>query len=133
MLAWHIGFGSRGEKAAARYLRENGYEVLERNWRCKVGELDLICVKGDTIIFVEVKTRSQSAMADPLGAVDTPKRRKLSRAAAEYLTTHDAWDSPCRFDVVAIVIPEKGAKPQIVHIENAFELSLADAGGWQPW
>lgn len=131
MSAWHLSLGRRGESAASDYLQKRGYRVLERNWRCRGGELDLICSRKGTIVFVEVKTRTGGAQADPAGAVNAGKRQRLSRAAAEYLTRTGSWDVPCRFDVVAILRDAEGEAPRITHYENAFELSAG--GGWQPW
>ncbi|NJB68605.1 putative endonuclease [Desulfobaculum xiamenense] len=135
MSARHLETGEKGERAAEDYLRAHGYRVVERNWRCRSGELDLICDQGGTIVFVEVKTRTNGAMADPCGAVNRAKKARLSRAAGEYLTIHDAWGRPCRFDMVSVLNGTNGDAPDIEHLENAFELTHSGLGAcpWQPW
>lgn len=119
--------GKAGEKFAARYLRRNGLKILARNYRCPPGEVDIIaldrsgCCSGgaETIVFVEVKTRSSDRHVSPAAAVDARKRRQLTRVAGYYLAHHDTNDYAARFDVVSIVIGE-GEKPAVKHIPDAF-------------
>ena len=80
-----MSLGAAGEKAAAKALKGNGYRIVARNYRCAMGEIDLIAVDSDTIVFVEVKTRSDDSAADPENNVTYQKQRRLSRAARCYL------------------------------------------------
>ncbi|SKA64572.1 YraN family protein [Desulfobaculum bizertense] len=134
MSAWHVSLGKKGEDLAASYLQTSGFTIESRNWHCPSGELDIVCSQGDLMVFVEVKTRTQGPMSDPRAAVNRGKRARLSRAASEYLSSHEAWCRDCRFDVISIVVPKKGGKPQLEHIENAFQLMTAPGScAWQPW
>ncbi|MFQ5911721.1 MAG: YraN family protein [Nitrospinota bacterium] len=113
--------GKRGEEEAARYLRKLGYEILERNVRTRLGEIDLIARQRGVLVFVEVKTRSSGEFAPPELSVDGRKRRKLSALAQAYLGgLGEAVD--CRFDVLGITLPSKKATPLIRHIQNAFQI-----------
>ncbi len=114
-----MSLGAAGEKAAAKALKHSGYRIVARNYRCALGEIDLIAVDSETIVFVEVKTRSTDSAADPENNVTYQKQRRLTRAARCYLIEKSAQDRPCRFDVVAVVMPERG-KPQIEHFIDAF-------------
>lgn len=96
--------GRRGEEAAARYLVNRGYDILERNWSCLAGEADIIAKDGSVLVFVEVKTRSSVEKGFPAEAVGAAKRDKYERIALAYLTTCDYVDMPVRFDVVSIVV-----------------------------
>ncbi len=115
--------GRRGEKLAAKHLKKGGMKVLARNYRCPVGEADLIALEKttdcETIVFVEVKTRSSDKSVAPESAVNFAKQQKLRGIAKYYLASHNTADRPIRFDVVSIVIPP-GGKPNIRHIPNAF-------------
>ncbi|MEF3697307.1 YraN family protein [Desulfolutivibrio sp.] len=119
--AAHLATGRRGEDLAADHLAAAGYRILARNWRCRAGEVDFICAFGDTLVFVEVKTRAVSPQADPAGAVTASKRSRIIKAASAYLTAKDLWDTPCRFDVVAIIESPHGT--DIRRFENAFDAS----------
>jgi putative endonuclease len=112
-----------GEWLAARWLWLKGYRVLERNWRCAAGEVDLICRQGQTIVFVEVKTRRGKRLGAPEDAVDARKRRRLVQLARIYLARCRLDDAPCRFDVVAVV--SDGVVPSLRHLKAAFR---ADSG-----
>ena len=114
-----MNLGAAGEKAAAKYLRRLGYRIVTRNYRCPVGELDLVAVDEDTIVFVEVKTRRQDAAADPEAGITFHKQRRTTRAARYYLMEKSAQDRPSRFDVVAVLLPESG-KPSVEHFVDAF-------------
>ena len=95
--------GTAYEKIAAEYLSAQGYEIVEYNFRCRLGEIDLIARDEDYICFVEVKYRSGDATGEAIDAVDAKKQRKIIRVAEYYLMKHgkSEW-TPCRFDVVAI-------------------------------
>src|SRR5688500_650583 len=94
----------RGESAAARYLKENGYKVLIRNFRCDLGEIDIIARQGDTLVFVEVKTRVADEPT-PEQQVNEVKRHQITKAAKFYLSRYARPYPPARFDVIAIVWP----------------------------
>ncbi|MEK7357670.1 MAG: YraN family protein [Bdellovibrionota bacterium] len=111
--------GQRGEDLAARYLRRNGYTILDRNVKLGRYELDIIARDGDTIAFVEVKTRLPSDIATPEDSITTKKRKHLTGAARIYMQRNPAPDTYYRFDVVAITIPPTG-KPEIKLYKNAF-------------
>lgn len=130
--AGHLRRGKRGEDVAHDYLRSKGMTVLTRNWRGKRGELDLVCKDGDTLVFVEVKTRDRAGLAAPSDALTPEKQRRLVRAAEEYLSRNKAWDQPCRFDLVAVTVGGDGRGAEVEHTENAFQLE-GGKGGWQPW
>lgn len=103
------------EQAAANYLGSRGYELISRNYRCRQGEVDLICRHGKYLVFVEVKYRSSPVMGSPAEAVDHRKQERIRRVAAFYLYSHGlAEDTPCRFDVVSIL----GQRIEV--IQNAF-------------
>lgn len=116
------GEGRRGEDIAAVYLRLKGYKILERNFRVPQGEIDLVCRKGDTIVFVEVKRRKTLSKGSPLEAVNTKKISRLSAAGAVYLSRHTGETLNARFDVVALS-PSKNifGIPRIQHLSNAFD------------
>lgn len=117
--------GERGERYAARLLRRKGHRILMRGERNRFGEFDLVTIDEHTperrLVFVEVKTRSNERAGAPAEAVTREKQRRLTRAAASFLKTHDLEDHPIRFDVVGIVWPVGARKPERVeHIEGAF-------------
>ncbi|MGD0462417.1 MAG: YraN family protein [Tepidisphaeraceae bacterium] len=114
--------GQRGENVAAKHLRDQGYRIIERNFRCEVGEVDIIARDGKTLVFVEVKTR---AYEDPMPEeqVNNLKRHQLTKAAKFYLSRYGTPQPPARFDVVAIVWPS-GRDPQIRHTPDAFEATF---------
>ncbi len=95
--------GGFGEAVAAAHYRAHGYAVLERNWRCGAGEIDLICARGSTLVVCEVKTRTGSARGDPLEAVTGPKQRRLRRLATAYLQQQGRHWAEVRFDVVGVL------------------------------
>jgi putative endonuclease len=113
------GVGQRGETLAIDTLRERGYEIIDRNFRTPVGEIDIIAEEGGTLCFVEVKWRRGSALGHPAEAVTREKQRRIARAADWYLTKHRRRGAACRFDVVAIVAPEN-ERPDVDIITDAF-------------
>lgn len=112
-------FGQQGEDLAARFLRRNGYKILDRNAVFGKYEIDIIAQSGDTIAFVEVKTRRNDDMIDPEENVGYTKQRHIRRAAHQYIDEHGEPDLYYRFDIIAVVIPEQG-QPEIRHIPDAF-------------
>lgn len=110
-----------GERLAAQYLKEQGYQILEHNYRLRTGEIDLIAKEGERIVFVEVKTRRTLKFGVPQAAVTLAKQKQISKIALSYLQTHDMLDMPCRFDVVAIFLSSKSTPDKLEHIQNAFD------------
>ena len=113
------GLGARGETLAEAHLRKIGYRIVERNYRCKLGEIDCVAVQGRTLVFLEVKARRSDEFGGPLAAVDQRKRRKLTRLAQHYVAARGLHDTPCRFDVVGVWFTGDG--PRVEVIANAFE------------
>jgi putative endonuclease len=111
--------GELGEDLASRHLQTLGYRIVERNFRCPLGEIDCVAVKGKTLVFCEVKTRRSNRYGGPLEAVDTKKRRKMTRLARYYTRKRGLGDVPQRFDVVAVWLDQGG--PRVEVFENAFE------------
>src|SRR5438445_6562570 len=119
----HLRRGAHGEKLALRFLRRNGYKILYRNFRGRSGgEIDIVCRDNDTLVFVEVKTRTREDFGRPVEAVGSQKQKRISRGALAWLRLLDNPDILFRFDVVEIIIAE-GAKPRFELIRNAFQLS----------
>lgn len=116
--------GQRGEELACRFLKEKGYKLLERNYRCRAGEIDIVAMQGNDLIFVEVKARSSRVFGDPVEAVTPRKQRQISKAALCYLEKH-RYCGAARFDVVAILMHSRNA-PEIELVQNAFELNYED-------
>ena len=114
--------GDRGENMAARYLRNHGYKIIARNFRCGLGEIDIVARDGKTLVFVEVKTRAYDDPT-PEEQVNTVKRHQLTKAAKFYLSRYGVPQPPARFDVVAVVWPT-GREPQIRHTPHAFEATF---------
>lgn len=134
MPARHLTTGTVGEEMATAFLREKGWRVLERNYRCRDGELDLICDDRGVLVFVEVKTRSGTVHGEPGEAVGRTKQRRMIRAASLYLSRADAWSTSCRFDLVSVVLRE--GRADIEHWEDIIDARNALGRGhpaWQPW
>ena len=110
--------GPRGENAAAKFLRALGYKILVRNYRCRMGEIDIVARDGKTLVFVEVKTRAATDSM-PEEAVDANKQRQITKCAELYLTRFPDVQPEARFDIVAIVWPKNHA-PSIRHYIDAF-------------
>ncbi len=116
-------FGNQGERLAAKTLKQKGYRILARNCRSRWGEIDLIAMDGNWIVFVEVKTRSSTDKGRPHDAVTISKQRQISRAASAWLQRNRLHNHRCRFDVVAIVW-RTGQEPLIEHIQSAFDSAI---------
>ena len=114
-------WGKEGERVAERYLQKKGYKLVERNYRCLGGELDLIVLDRRVIVFVEVKTRTGSGFGTPFEAVEARKQQRMIRAAQFFLAEKGLQQRDARFDVVGVSWP--GREPVIEHIENAFDLA----------
>jgi putative endonuclease len=114
--------GQRGEDAAAKFLRRQGYKIIARNRQFALGELDIVVLAPpETVVFVEVKTRESHIAGRPEDAVDLKKQKKLTRLAVLFLKRHGLLGVHARFDVVAITWPSGVKKPAIKHFKNAFE------------
>lgn len=119
----HLRIGTRGENLACRFLRRNGYKILFRNFRGRTGgEIDVVCRDHDTLVFVEVKTRTREDFGRPLDAVNRDKRKRISRGGLAWLRLLDNPDILFRFDVVEVIIAE-GAEPRLELLRDAFALS----------
>jgi putative endonuclease len=119
----HLRLGTRGEKLARRFLRQNGYKVLYRNFHGHSGgEIDIVCRDDDTLVFVEVKTRTCEDFGRPFAAVDRQKQKRISRGGLAWLRMLDNPEILFRFDVVEVILAED-AKPRVELIKNAFQLS----------
>ena len=93
--------GAEYEQKAGAYLEGQGYEILEYNYRCRTGEIDIVARDGEYLVFCEVKYRADAGCGHPEEAVDTRKQRRISKCALYYLTCHGLADQACRFDVVS--------------------------------
>lgn len=109
--------GRRGEDLAADYLTRHGYRLLERNWRCKQGEIDVIAVHRGETVFVEVKTRTSTAYGHPFEAITARKLARLRRLAAAWCAESDAAVGRIRIDAIAVLAPQGGV-PSIEHLEG---------------
>ena len=109
--------GQRGEDIAAAYFVERGYEIVERNWRCSVGELDIIMEGDDTLVFVEVRTRKGHRFGTPEESITSAKQARLIELAQTYLQETENLDRSWRIDVAAVTFGS--GLPQVNHIENA--------------
>lgn len=111
--------GKLGEALACEYLRMSGYQILERNYRCQIGEIDIIASEGDALAFVEVRTKTSDAYGLPVETIRERKRAKLRQVAGHYLSERGPRGRCMRFDVVGILFRE-GEEPVIELIRNAF-------------
>jgi putative endonuclease len=119
----HLRRGARGEKEACRFLRSRGYKILYRNFKSRGGgEIDVVCRDGDTLVFVEVKTRRSDEFGRPFEAVGREKQMRVSKGGLAWLRSLDNPDIVFRFDVVEVLWPDQG-EPRCEVIQDAFELS----------
>lgn len=122
MKEWLRGLlGQKGERRAASFLSKKGIKVLARGVANPFGEIDLVALDGDTIVFVEVRTRRTTDAGHPAETITPQKQSRLTRAALAYLKQNKLLDHRSRFDVVAILWPDGSKSPQIEHYKNAFE------------
>lgn len=110
--------GTHYEKMAGIYLENKGYHILEYNYRCKCGEIDIIAEDDGCLVFCEVKYRESDRNGYPSEAVDYTKQRVISKCALYYITVHHMEEVPCRFDVISF---QSIPKAEILHYENAFD------------
>lgn len=116
--------GRRGERVAARYLSRRRYRILTRNYRCDAGEIDLICLDAGAVVFVEIKTRTSDQAQDLQESIRPNQWRRIENAARYYVMQHSLTDRACRFDVVTVLWPQRGA-PKIEHFVDAFQARRA--------
>jgi putative endonuclease len=112
--------GKRGEDAATRYIRKRGYKIVERNFTCPLGEVDIIALDRKTLCFIEVKTLSGKNYGPPEISVNIYKQHKLSKVALAYLNQNHLHDIHARFDVIAVTLSPEDERIEL--IKDAFEL-----------
>ena len=114
--------GRRGEEEAARHLRSLGYRIVGRRERVLRGDIDIVALDGRTVVFVEVRTRSDTAHGHPAETVGVVKQRRIAELAAAYIRRHRLEDQSVRIDVVAVTVPATpGERPVVEHYQNAFD------------
>lgn len=113
--------GKKGEETAVGLLKDNGYKILLRNYKTKLGEIDIIASDKGTICFIEVKTRQSDRFGLPSEAISSSKQRQISKAALAFLKERNLLDKKARFDVVSILYSKN--MPRLDLIKNAFELN----------
>lgn len=111
--------GRYGEDCAARYLIDAGYRIVERNWRCSDGEVDLIVERAQQVVFVEVKTRSSTSFGHPFEAITAEKLSRLRRLAGLWCAQAQVWPERIRVDAVSVIAPH-GREPVIEHLRGVF-------------
>ena len=111
--------GAHGEDLAAARLKKAGYVILERNYRCPAGEMDIIARDGDVLVFVEVKSRCSRAFGEPEDSVGPDKQRRLTKISLQYLNRKGLQDEKCRFDVVSVKVYPSGTHIEI--FQDAFD------------
>jgi len=116
----NVYLGRQGEDLAVSLLKKKGYRILFRNYKTKLGEIDIIALDKDTHCFIEVKARNSLRFGEPLEAVSNFKQRQISKAALMFLKNNNLLNKKARFDVVSVVYKENG--PECDLIKNAFEL-----------
>jgi putative endonuclease len=116
----NLNLGRSGEELAAAFLRRKGYRILAKNFRSKLGEIDIIARQKDTVCFIEVKTRRTDRFGLPQESVLASKQRQISKAALDYLKVNKMLDIKARFDVVSVLFSDNEAKLDL--IQDAFEL-----------
>ena len=118
----NIPFGKRGEELAAEHLLKNGYKILERNHRSKLGEIDIIAEDHGTVCFVEVKARVGDRSGAPFESIPYFKQQKIARTALLYLTANGLLEKSARFDVVSVLQNSASGPAQIELLKDAFEM-----------
>lgn len=117
-----LNLGKKGEELAADYLIKSGYRIVERNYRCVFGEIDIVAEDGDTLVFIEVKSRRSANYGVPQLAVGYRKQKKISTVALNYIEERQKHGRSARFDVVSIRLSSSGHAIEL--IKNAFELAF---------
>ncbi|MEA1927845.1 MAG: YraN family protein [Candidatus Auribacterota bacterium] len=122
MTVERLSLGKWGENEAAKYLRKKRFKIVQRNFTCRLGEIDIIARKKDHLVFVEVKTKSSSAPPAPRYSVNLRKQRQIIRVARYYLKGRGEQNPRCRFDVIEIIAGEGKRPEKIVHLVGAFRI-----------
>ena len=120
LVPFRLSLGNRGEMVACAFLKEKGYEILEKNYKCKLGEIDVIARRAGRLVFVEIKTRTSAQFGVPQEAVDLRKQEKIFKLAQWYLKEKKLEKISMAFDVVAVLWKE-GQTPEMRLIADAFE------------
>jgi putative endonuclease len=118
---WRRWFGNRSEKAAAKFLKRLGYRIVSRNYYVPGGELDIVALDGDCLVFAEVRSTAQNDSERPILSIDRTKQRRITLAARHFLHRKQLREPPCRFDVLIVCWPYGRREPRIEHYPNAFE------------
>src|SRR5262249_10177064 len=118
-----IQLGEWGEDCACRELRRRGYAILERRYRTRLGEIDIVARDGAVLVFVEVKARRSTTRGTPADALTAQKQRKLLTLAGFYLASRRLSEVPCRFDVVTVSVSADAAAPRVEVLRDAFDYS----------
>lgn len=118
-----LHFGKEGEKAAVKFLKKRGYRIIEKNYRNQSGEIDIIAEQDQVLVFVEVKSRTDSEYGEPLEAVTPHKQKKIAQVARGFLARHHIENRDCRFDVVGIQGDPNSSKTwEIELVTDAFRI-----------
>lgn len=118
---WRRKFGTRSERAAGDFLKRLGYRILDENYRCSAGELDLVAQDGQIVVFVEVRSTEEGDSHRAAASVDFVKQKRLTKLALHYLQEHKLLGHSARFDVLALSWPPGEEVPAVTHFRNAFE------------
>lgn len=110
--------GKYGEDLAAKFLQDRGYQIIERNWRCSIGEIDLIARDKTRIVFVEVKTRNGIGYGHPFEAITSTKMTRMRRLAAQWCMQHETHGANVRLDAIAVLV--RSGKVAIEHLKQVF-------------
>lgn len=124
---WRRWFGFRSERAAWRYLKQQGHEILARNWSCATGELDVVTRHESTLVFVEIRSTETTDLQRPLTSIDQKKQKQIERTARFFLKLNRVKKVAIRFDVLALSWPPGQKEPIIAYFPNAFPASANDA------
>lgn len=116
-MATHNDLGKWGEDVAARYLVDNGYRIIQRDWKSGHRDIDIVASNGKVVVFVEVKTRRNRLYAEPITSVDYRKMQNLRVAMNHYIKSN-RMDKPCRFDVITVIGMPEDPTPEVNHIED---------------
>jgi putative endonuclease len=117
---WRRWFGNRSERAAERFLKSKKHRVLVRNWKCSLGELDLITRDGDTLVFVEVRSTEAGNTELPALSIDSAKQQRLTKLALAFMKRYGVLEVAARFDVVTLAWPRGAKQPRVDYYPNAF-------------
>jgi len=124
--------GRRGERAAVKFLRSLGYRILKRNYRSPHGEIDVIALDVETVVFAEVKTRSSAEAADPEINIHPEQQMRIRKATQYFLIESNAQHWPCRFDALSVLLPPRG-RASVEHFVNVFQPARSKRADHSPW